>query len=265
MVRGRFTPLQVWGPSAHEERLGIAAFGDAFTKIMAWDIESRMGVVNHGEGHQAIFHEFDYAQVGAEVYNENGVVITSFPALHCIDGPISYRLEWNGLVFVYLGDGKPNQYMVDNGQNADILIHEAFVPAPDYAQKTFLPLQIAMNICNGVHCPPRSAGKIFSLTRPRLAVLYHLMLSEDLLLPILDDLRVTYDGPVALARDLMTFNITKEKITQRMAVVSDMAWPVPRHRPTDDRPPMQMESTLSPWLQAAEIPVEGVSTQIDAQ
>lgn len=265
MVRGRFTPLQVWGPSAKEERLGTAAFGEAFDRIMAWDIESRIGVVNHGEGHRTIFHEFDYANPSHEVYNENGVSITAFPALHCIDGPVSYRLDWNGLSFVYLGDGKPNQFMVDNGQNADLLIHEAFVPAADYAKKTFLPLQIAQNICHGVHCPPRSAGKIFSLTKPRLGVIYHLMLSEDLLIPILDDLRVTYDGPVALARDLMTFNITAEKISQRMAVVPDMAWPVPRHRATEARPPMAMESMLSPFLQAAEIPVEGVSTTIRKQ
>ena len=96
--------------------------------------------------------------------------------------------------------------------------------------------------------------------------MYHLMLSEDLLFPILDDLRVTYDGPVALARDLMTFNITKEDITQRMAVVSDMAWPVPRHKPQSERPPMEEQYMfpLSDFLAEAEIPVEGVTTNIKA-
>lgn len=264
MVRGRFSPLRVWGPSGKEPRLGTAAFGAAFRQIMAWDIESRVGVVNTGSGDQVIFHEFDYARPVKEVYNENGVVITAFPALHCLDGPNSYRLDWQALSFVFLGDGKPSQFIVDNGQNADILIHEAFVPAPAYAQKTHLPLQIAANIANGVHCPPRSAGKIFSLTNPRLAVLYHLMLSQDLLMPILDDLRVTYDGPVAIAEDLMVFNITKDRITQRMAIVADQAWPVPSHRSGEARPSMNPEKLahLSSWLQAAEIPVEGVETTI---
>ncbi|MEZ4709463.1 MAG: guanitoxin biosynthesis MBL fold metallo-hydrolase GntH [Caldilineaceae bacterium] len=267
MVRGRFTPLHVWGPSADEERLGTAAFGEAFVKLMAWDIESRVGVVNVGTGDQAIFHEFDYAAPRKEVYNENGVVITAFPALHCLDGPNSYRLDWNGLSIVYLGDGKPSHYIVENGQNADILIHEAFVPAQAYANKTFLPLQVAANISHGVHCPPRSAGKIFSLTRPRLPVLYHLMMSEDLLVPILDDLRVTYDGPVAIAQDLMVFNISQERITQRMAVVPNQAWPAPSHRANEERPPMDPAKmrTLSPWLAAAEIKVEGVETTIVAE
>ncbi|MBT5874192.1 MAG: MBL fold metallo-hydrolase [Candidatus Latescibacteria bacterium] len=265
MVRGRFEPLHVWGPSAKEERLGTAAFGEAFQKMMAWDIESRMGVVNTGEGHRIIFHEFDYATPKKVVYEENGVLITAFPALHCLDGPNSYRLDWNDLSFVFLGDGKPSQFIVENGQNADVLIHEAFVPAAAYAQKTHLPLQIASNIANGVHCPPRSAGKIFDLTKPRLAVLYHLMLSEDLMMPIMDDLRITYDGPVVIAEDLLVIDVTKNDIRQRQAVLPDLAWPVPSHR--DDsrpRPPMDpdMIAHLSPFLQEAEIKVEGVDTDI---
>ena len=30
-------------------------------------------------------------------YEENGVTIRSFPAIHAIDGSVSYSLEWNGL------------------------------------------------------------------------------------------------------------------------------------------------------------------------
>lgn len=67
MVRGRFTPLNVWGPSSSEERLGTKAFGEAFTRMMAWDIESRRAVVNTGTGHIAAFHEFDYAANGQVV------------------------------------------------------------------------------------------------------------------------------------------------------------------------------------------------------
>jgi ribonuclease Z len=91
------------------------------------------------------------------------------------------------------------------------------------------------------------------------------MLSEDLLVPILDDLRATYDGPLALAQDLMVLNVTKDRITQRKAVLPDLAWPAPAHHAaTDTRPPMNPNklATLSPFLQEAEIPVEGVDTEI---
>ncbi len=264
MVRGRFTPLRVWGPSGAEPRLGTAAFGKAFNDMMAWDIESRRAVVSAGTGWRADFTEFDYSVNGHVVFEESGVTITAFPAIHCIDGPVSYRLDWNGLSMVFLGDGKPSQFMVDNAQNVDVLIHEAFVPAKEYSEKTHLPYQIAQNICHGVHCPPRSAGKIFALCQPRLGVIYHTMISEDLKLPIIDDLRVTWDGPAALAEDLMVLNVSKEKITQRMAVVPELAWPAPSHRHGEDRPKMEAHeiTPMSQWLVDAEIPVEGVDTNI---
>lgn len=264
MVRGRFTPLRVWGPSSSEPRLGTAAFGTAFNAMMAWDIESRRGTSTSGDGWRADFTEFDYAVNGHVVFEENGVTISAFPAVHCIDGPVSYRLDWNGLSVVYLGDGKPSTFMVDNAQNVDVLIHEAFVPARYYAEKTHLPLQIAQNICHGVHCPPRSAGRIFDLCQPRLGVVYHTMISEDLKLPIIEDLRLTWKGPAALAEDLMVLNVTRESITQRQAVVPDYAWPVPSHRHGAARPRMDTTgiARMSQWLKDAEIPVEGVDTFI---
>lgn len=264
MVRGRFTPLRVWGPSAPEERFGTAAFGRAFTDMMAWDIESRRGVVSAGTGWKTEFTEFDYSVSGQIVFEENGVTIRSFPAVHCIDGPVSYRLDWNGLSMAFLGDGKPSRFMVENAQNVDVLIHEAFLPAKAYAEQTHLPPQIAQNIAHGVHCPPRSAGKIFDLCQPRLGVIYHTMISENLRLPVFDDLRVTWKGPAALAEDLMVLNVTREKITQRQACVPDLAWPVPSHRHGDKRPAMEIEAVtqMSQWLQDAEIAVEGVETWI---
>lgn len=264
MVRGRFTPLRVWGPSSSEERLGTAAFGHAFNAMMAWDIESRRNVVTAGTGWQTEFTEFDYSVNGLKIYEENGVTITSFPAVHCIDGPVSYRLDWNGLSIVYLGDGKPSQFMVDNAQNVDVLIHEAFVPAKDYAEKTHLPMQIAQNICHGVHCPPRSAGMVFELCQPRLGVIYHTMISEDLRVPVIDDLRTTWKGPAALAEDLMVLNISKKEIVYRQAVVPDLAWPVPSHRHGRKRPSMDTSDIvhMSQWLKDAELPVAGVETSI---
>ena len=70
-------------------------------------------------------HEFDFAKTGV-IYDKNGVVIKSFPAIHIYDGPVSLRLEWNGLCFVFSGDTTPSQFMIDNAKGADLLVHEAF-------------------------------------------------------------------------------------------------------------------------------------------
>ena len=105
---------------------------------------------------------------------------------------------------------------------------------------------------------------MFALCQPRLGVMYHTMLSEDLRVPVIDDVRQTWSGPVALAEDLCVFDISTDRIRQRRAVVPDLAWPVPSHRHGSERPKMEHHDILpmSDWLRDAEIAVEGVETTI---
>ena len=52
--------------------------------------------------HEGLFrHQHLVTQTEQIICEENGVVIRSFPAIHCIDGSVSFSLEWNGLKFVY--------------------------------------------------------------------------------------------------------------------------------------------------------------------
>ena len=96
----------------------------------AWDTDTRHGLLPDA-GAEVEVHEFDFAKTGV-VYEKNGVVIKSFPAIHIYDGPVSLRLEWNGLCFVFSGDTTPSQFFVDNAKGADLLVHEAF-------KKCFMP------------------------------------------------------------------------------------------------------------------------------
>ena len=64
-----------------------------------------------------------------------------------------------------------------------------------------------------------------SAVKPRLAVGYHSVQSPDNNAAITDGVRKTYDGPLALARDLMVINVTKETIEVRMASVDEYALP----------------------------------------
>jgi len=41
----------------------------------------------------------------------------------------------------------------------------------------------------------------------------------------MDGIRKTYDGPLAIARDLMVINVTKKEITVRMATVDEYVLP----------------------------------------
>ncbi len=64
-----------------------------------------------------------------------------------------------------------------------------------------------------------------SAVKPRLAVGYHSMQSPENNAAIMDEVRKTYDGPLALARDLMVINVTQEEINVRMAVVDEYVLP----------------------------------------
>ena len=64
-----------------------------------------------------------------------------------------------------------------------------------------------------------------SEVKPRHAVAYHTM--EEALTGVRDGIRETYDGPLSMAVDMMVWNITKDKITERMAVSPDRASGVP--------------------------------------
>ena len=97
-------------------------------KALAWDIKGRTGLLPDAGG-EVIAHEFDFKQEDQVVYEQNDVRITSWPAIHSLDGSVSYRLEWNGLSFVFGGDTRPNKWFIEYAKDADFAIHECF-PTP---------------------------------------------------------------------------------------------------------------------------------------
>ena len=66
-----------------------------------------------------------------------------------------------------------------------------------------------------------------STIKPRHAVAFHFFNEEATRYGMYEGIRETYDGPLSMAEDMMVWNITKDKITERMAVSTDNAWSVP--------------------------------------
>ena len=75
-----------------------------------------------------------------------------------------------------------------------------------------------------------------SEVNPRHAVAYHFFNEEATRYSLYGNIRETYEGPLSMATDRMVFNITKDKITERMAVMTDDAWPVPSGKRLPPRP-----------------------------
>jgi len=219
-LSGRYTPLHVYGPSGSSPELGTAAYVDGLKKAYAWDVTGRAGILPDAGG-GLIAHEFDFKQDNGVVYEENGVTITSFPAVHVLDGAVSYRLEWNGLSFVFGGDSAPNKWFIERARGADFVIHECFYTPEGLAQTLGWDLRQATFVSSYIHTPPGGFGKIMSAVQPRLAVGYHTLRQPELDQLILEDIRKTYDGPLVIANDLMAWTVTKDAIIPREIVSAE--------------------------------------------
>ena len=223
-LSGRYTPLHFYGPSGSSPELGSKAFIEGMQKAYAWDIATRTGALPDAGG-KIVVHEFEYTQENVVVYQENGVTIKSWPAIHSLDGSVSFSLEWNGLKYVFGGDTYPNKWYIEFAKNADVASHEAFLPPKALAAYFGWSLAQATYVATRIHSEPQAFGKVMSQVKPRLAVGYHSVQSPENNAAIMDGVRKTYDGPLALARDLMVINVTKDNIEVRMASVDEYALP----------------------------------------
>jgi ribonuclease Z len=226
IVANRVVPLEIWGPSSIEAKYGTKVAMDAFEKMLAWDIDTRMGNTDT-RGAFLKVTEFDYAAVNNVIYQKNGVTIRTIPAIHIFDGPVSFILEWHGLKFAYSSDTFPNKWWLKYTKNVDISIHECFVTPESLVEKQGFTPQAALNVGTQIHTSPAQFGKVMAETKPRLAVGYHFFNDFDTTPSVLRDIRMTYDGELALATDYMVFNITKDEIKVRMAAVEEAIWPQP--------------------------------------
>ncbi len=225
-VMNRLTPLRVWGPSGASAEYGTQAAMDHMQEMYKWDVGTRSGVIDFRGGELEI-HEFPFEKVNEVIFDENGVVIRSIPAIHGLDGAVSFILEWNGLKFVYGSDSYPNKWYAEHAKGADVAIHECFLPATLLVTRQgFAPMEALMVGTQG-HTSPEQFGKLMSMVKPRLALGYHFYNDFDTEPEVRNRVRKTYDGPLDLAVDYMVWNVTKDDIRVRMSVVDEEVWPSP--------------------------------------
>ncbi len=267
VVGNRVNPLRVWGPSGHQTEYGTAYALDHMQKMLTWDKGSRLGNVDI-RGLEIEMHEFDYKAVNQEIYNENGVVVRTIPAIHALDGPVSFILEWNGLKFAYSSDTFPNKWWMEYATGADISIHECFASPKILIDKQKFGPATALNVGTQVHTSPAQFGKVMALTQPRLAVGYHFFNDFDTAPVVLADIRKTYGGPLALATDYMVFNVTKDDVRVRMAAIDEDTWPQP---PTQQKmpPDRSIRVGFSDYIIGGRVPfpevVQGIYDEINAE
>ncbi len=221
---GRRDPVEVWGPAGETKELGTIAYAEHTEKAALWDIKSLSGHPDQS-GAKLIAKEVPYDKP-ATVYEKNGVKISSFPVIHVLNGAIGYRLDYRGNTVVFSGDTRPCKNVIDACDGADLLIHETFPSAKIFAKKAGVPDAQAVFIVNNFHTSPAMVGNVFKKAGARMSVMWHLGIDHETVGSVFEDMQKVYDGPATIAQDLTVFNITKDAVVTRQAVVDPISWPI---------------------------------------
>jgi ribonuclease Z len=223
-------PLYLWGPGGGQNPdWGIKGWADKIKQAWAWDVATRESS-GDPRSTQLTVTEIDWKKVNHLFYDENGVKIYSIPTIH-VDQSVGYILEWEGLKLAYSGDTAPNKWFLEHAADADLAIHEMMLPPDMWLDKYSMSYEAAVMSGTQGHTTPRAFGKIMEITQPRMAVASHMQNDFDTA-PILEqEIRRHYQGPLSLARDFMVWNITKDKLTTRMAVANPDSYPPPAQVP----------------------------------
>jgi ribonuclease Z len=152
------------------------------------------------------------------VYERSGVKVIAFEVDHgdVIKPCYGYRIEYGGRVAVFSSDTRYNQNVIKHGNGADLLVHEVAMARPELMKEAYIQRII------GHHTTPYDCGRVFAQTRPKLAAFTHVVLlaSNTVPPPTLDDLvsevRQTYDGPLEVGEDLMSFEIGETVTMKRL-------------------------------------------------
>ncbi len=208
--RSATTPFNVIGPTGAKElmfHLEKAYAGDIAIRIQDIPPKDPRGI-------STTVKEFDRDGV---VYEKDGLKVIAFEVDH---GPAArpaygYRIEYQGRSAVISGDTTYNENLVKYATGADLLIHEVACARPE------LMGDVHFKRIMSHHTIPSEAGRVFAQARPKLVAYTHFILrsTAEVKAPTLDDVlaqtRQTYDGPVEMGEDLMSFEIGNEVTVRR--------------------------------------------------
>lgn len=248
---GRLDPLEFYGPSGRVPEHGFRHFAEQQLSSFRWDADSRRGLLPLSTESVNI-HEFDWAE-SKVIYSNNGVEISSFPAVHILDGAVGLRLDWNGNSFVYSGDTAPNRFLIEAASGADVLVHECFDSTKTLLEKSGYDQRTAKGVGTWAHTQPVDAGQVFELVGPRLAVPFHFNNDFDTSLEVAAEIRESYTGRLALAHDLMAINLSPTKLTVRATMASHHTWPKKTQHKGFATAERGERAVMSEWLQNARL------------
>ncbi|TSD40538.1 MBL fold metallo-hydrolase [Rhodococcus sp. KBS0724] len=201
---GREGNFDLYGP------IGVKNIGDGLMQTFRNDVDVRVADAEVDPATTGIVsHEFEANRV---IFDRDGVAVTMFKVQHdpnsAIEPAVGYRIDYADKSVLISGDTVPVENVIRYGTGVDVLIHEV----ADFQDPAALPKVYAH------HTNPRQAGEIFTATRPGMAVYSHIVngipgrvagIPDETLI---ERTRESYDGPLTVGQDLMSFQITDDEV-----------------------------------------------------
>jgi len=132
------------------------------------------------------------------IYKDANVTVTAFEVKHgSWDQAFGYKFQTADRIIVISGDTAPTDAIAKTCDGCDVLLHEVYNPRP-LSDKTYPTLRYFQ----AFHTTAQELGTIATAAHPKLLVLYHQIFEGLPEQDLLDQLKQTYKGKVASARDL---------------------------------------------------------------
>lgn len=148
------------------------------------------------------------------VYQQEGVTIRAFLVEHAPVKPAyGYRVEFGDRVVVISGDTTYSENLVKHAQKADLLVHEITAVDPALLKRNKRLTSVV-----AYHTNPAQMVEVLNKTKPRLAVLNHVLLFAVSEQQVIDEIKQQYSGDVTMGYDLMKIGVGNTIDIQRINV-----------------------------------------------
>ena len=228
---GGYAPLRIHGPSGRTPELGTKAMIAGMKDMLRWHLEA-FDMFPIGQGYEIEVNEFDWKDENGICYDKDGVTVRHWRRSHAKDGASAYRLDWNGLSFVWTGDGRPDKLTTKYAKGCDIFVTES--GGADLAALNFLKYGLPPTLYNFTidthHTTHYAVGKMIAEVNPRIGMVTHFQDDEDVIAETIAGVRTHWNGLFQLGVDVAVVNITKDAVWYRKAVLPDKSGAVPPMR-----------------------------------
>ncbi len=219
---GWHVPLTVHGPSGRTPEYGTKTMVEGMKMMLGWHRDA-FSVFPVGKGWDIQVNEFDFRDNGGVVYEKNGVKVIHWQRSHAKDGASGYRLDWNGMCFVWTGDGRPSKLDLKYAKGCDLYVTELQPELMEInAGVQGVPPFLARYTVDTHHTPAYASGYMANLIQPRMFMTTHMNFDPFLNEETVAEVREHWKGPYHFgAPDGIVVNMTKDAVWVREGILPD--------------------------------------------